>query len=607
MTRLLALLIVLGLSVPAAAAGSQPPANPRDPELNFEYVWRSVDRTYGQFSVKNVDWDMLYRMYRPQVTAQTTDEELWDILVTMLGTLNDAHVCMADGKRRICGGERPIMTRDTWAKDFSLDLVKTKYLHGKSSAARGDTYTSGWLTDQIGYLHIADLKGDSEPHVQAIDAFLREFAGAQALVIDVRANPGGSSRNHEIVARRFADRRRQYMQSQTRYGPKHDDLWPPEYRAVEPDGPIQFTRPVVLLVHRSTASGPEGFTLAMRVLPHVTVVGDLTEGALSSQFPDRLPNGWTLWVAFKVTRDHEGICWDGLGIPPDLFVLNTPEEIAAGTDRQLEVAQRLLERGAPKPQDETASVTGVKTSLVDEYARTVRQQQVEAAISALNRARAVRADTTFFGADEAMQLADRYLGSRQYPAAIGLLQAVREDYPKLAAAYAMLARAYAGAGDVPAAEAALAQVASVEPMFPPEVPQLERARLVVRKAKLGSAATIFGKALADGGTEAAEKTLEKLQAGRDTGPVFDEADFNDLGYQLLQAGNVESAVYVFEKGVQLYPESWNAHDSLGEALLKAGRKEQAIQHYEKSLELNPRNQGAKKTLEELGGVSPPAK
>ena len=144
-------------------------------------------------------------------------------------------------------------------------------------------------------------------------------------------------------------------------------------------------------------------------------------------------------------------------------------------------------------------------------------------------------------------------------------------------------------------------------MFPSEAPQIERARLVVRKAKLGSAATIFGKALADGGTAAAEKTLEELQARRDTGPVFDEADFNDLGYQLLQAGNLESAVYVFEKGVQLYPESWNAHDSLGEALLKAGRKEQAIQHYEKSLELNPRNQGAKKILEELGGVGPPAK
>lgn len=599
MTRLLALLIVLALTVPAAA--EDPTDNPRDPELNFEYVWRSIDRSYGQFSVKNVDWDMLYRMYRPQVTSATTDEELWDILVTMLGTLNDAHVCLADGTRRICGGERPIMSRDTWAKDFSLDLVKTKYLRGQSSAARDSTYISGWLTDQIGYLHIADLKRDAGPHIQAIDAFLREFADARALVIDVRANPGGSGRNHEIVANRFADRRRHYMQSQIRYGPQHADLLPPEYRSVEPDGPIQFTRPVVLLVHRSTASGPEGFTLAMRVLPHVTVVGTLTEGALASQFPDQLPNGWTLWVSFKETRDHEGLCWDGLGIPPDLFILDTPAEIAAGTDRQLEFARLLLEQGAPEPQDETASLTAAKSSLVEEYARAVRQQQVEAAISALNRARAARADTAFFGADEAMQLAESYLGSGQYPAAIGLLQAAREDFPKLAAAYALLARAYASAGDVPAAEATLALAKPVEPMFSWEAPQLERAHLVVRKAKLGSAATILGQALADGGIQAAEETFTQLQTRRDTGPVFDEGDFNALGYQLLQAGDVNNAVYVFEKTALLYPDSWNAHDSFGEALLKAGRKDQAIQHYRKSLELNPRNQGAKKVLAELGG------
>ncbi|MFB3910400.1 MAG: tetratricopeptide repeat protein [Candidatus Eisenbacteria bacterium] len=63
----------------------------------------------------------------------------------------------------------------------------------------------------------------------------------------------------------------------------------------------------------------------------------------------------------------------------------------------------------------------------------------------------------------------------------------------------------------------------------------------------------------------------------------------------------ERAVYVFEKTVALYPDSWNAHDSLGEALLQAGRKEQAIEHYRKSLELNPRNLGAKKILQEFGG------
>ena len=274
----------------------------------------------------------------------------------------------------------------------------------------------------------------------------------------MRANPGGSGRNPEIVSNRFADRRRNYGQSQVRYGPKHDDLLSPEYLTVEPDGPIQFTRPVVLLTHRSTASGPEGLTLAMRVLPHVTVVGDLTEGALSSQFPDRLPNGWTLWVAFKVTRDHEGIYWDGIGIPPDIRVVNTPAEIAAGRDRQLEFALRLLEGGVPEPQDESASLAHLKTSLVGEYDRTVRGQGVEAAVAALNRARAVGADTSFFGVDEAMQVAGQYLGRKQYLETIGLLQACREEFPRLAATYAMLAQAWLGAGDVAKAEAVLAQV-----------------------------------------------------------------------------------------------------------------------------------------------------
>jgi hypothetical protein len=95
-------------------------------------------------------------------------------------------------------------------------------------------------------------------------------------------------------------------------------------------------------------------------------------------------------------------------------------------------------------------------------------------------------------------------------------------------------------------------------MFPWEVPQIERVRSEVRKARLGSATRIVGQALADGGMPAAEKTLQELSTKRDTGPVFDESDFNALGYELLQAGSVESAVYVFEKGGQLHPESWSA-------------------------------------------------
>jgi tetratricopeptide (TPR) repeat protein len=137
-------------------------------------------------------------------------------------------------------------------------------------------------------------------------------------------------------------------------------------------------------------------------------------------------------------------------------------------------------------------------------------------------------------------------------------------------------------------------------MIPFEVPQIEQVKTAILKQKRGSAAAILGKALADGGLEAAEKALIQLTSRREKdGPIFDEADFNALGYRLLQEKNIGFALYVFEKNVQLYPGSSNAYDSMGEAFLESGRKAQAIESYRKSLALNPGNANARSKLKEL--------
>lgn len=580
------------------ASASQPrqeTASPADPVLVFEKVWKTIDRNYGQFTVKHVDWDALYRVYRPQVTQATTDQELWDILLSMLGHLNDEHVCLADGSRRICAGSSEGRKRD----EFSLDLIKSKYLQGKSTDFLGGKWVSGWLAEGVGYLYIGDLKSGLGPTTKAIDEVMSSFSEARVLVVDVRNNPGGTGQAVEMVAGRFADRKRHCMTSQTRYGPKHGDLFPAEYSYVVPSGPVQFTRPVVLLANRASASAADGFVLAMRVLPHVTVAGDVTEGALSAQFPEKLPNGWTLWVAFKVTRDQDGVCWDGVGVPPDLRACNTAADIEAGRDRVLEFAVQLLEKGAPAPQDEASSLEDLKTSLVEKYVACAKETGVDAAVAGLRKARAAEGGDSFFGADEAMQQGGQYLGRKQYAEAAGLLEACREAYPQLAVTYAMLAQAYLGKGDVAAAEAALKQGEKVEPMYPWEPQQIERAKLSLRKAKQGSAAVLLGKALDEGGIPAGEAVLKDLLDRRPAGPVFDEGDFNALGYKLSEEKKVEPALFVMEKTVELYPGSWNAWDSLGEVSAKAGKKDRAIECYRKSLELNPKNKNGRAMLEQL--------
>ena len=81
----------------------------------------------------------------------------------------------------------------------------------------------------------------------------------------------------------------------------------------------------------------------------------------------------------------------------------------------------------------------------------------------------------------------------------------------------------------------------------------------------------------------------------------DEFTLNALGYHFLYGGMEQDAVKVFQKNVELYPQSGNVYDSLGEAYAKVGQKDLAIQNYEKSLQLNPKNDNAVERLKKLKG------
>ena len=68
-----------------------------------------------------------------------------------------------------------------------------------------------------------------------------------------------------------------------------------------------------------------------------------------------------------------------------------------------------------------------------------------------------------------------------------------------------------------------------------------------------------------------------------------ENDVNAWGYRLLRSGRKAQAVAVLALGTRLYPDSFNAHDSLAEACEASGDTERAVRHYRRSLELNAEN------------------
>ncbi len=121
-----------------------------------------------------------------------------------------------------------------------------------------------------------------------------------------------------------------------------------------------------------------------------------------------------------------------------------------------------------------------------------------------------------------------------------------------------------------------------------------------------SAVFLVEREIEKAGIEAGIKLCGKLKNDPANTLTFAEADFNALGYKLLNLGRAADSVRIFRLTTELYPRSANAYDSLGEAYMRAGDTKRAVENYRKSLELNPENSNAKemlKVLEEKRSIS----
>ena len=101
------------------------------------------------------------------------------------------------------------------------------------------------------------------------------------------------------------------------------------------------------------------------------------------------------------------------------------------------------------------------------------------------------------------------------------------------------------------------------------------------------------------GADVAIARYRKLRAEKSTAYNFSESQLNRAGYSLLKSGRMTDAIALLALNVEMFPESFNVHDSLGEAYMKASDFDKAIASYSKSVELNPKNTNAVEMLTRL--------
>ena len=334
MNRLTYLLLIFLLPLMAACVDEDEYDD--TPQGNFEALWKIIDEHYCFLDYKQheygLDWQQIYNKYRVRVQGQLTDLQLFEVLTQMLGELRDGHVNLSTSY--------DYGRYWSWFENYPANVSDTllrRYMGTDYKIASGLRYRI--LDDNIGYLRYESF---SSPIGEGnIDEALMYMMLCQGLIIDIRGNGGGDLTYAELLAARFCKEKTLVGYTQHKTGKGHSDFSSLEPLYIEPSSNIRWTKPVVVLTNRQVFSAANEFTMYMKAMPMVKVVGDHTGGGAGMPFSSSLPNGWVVRFSAIPTYDAQRQSTE-FGIDPDYYVSLSDEDVLKGRDTIIEFARQLL-------------------------------------------------------------------------------------------------------------------------------------------------------------------------------------------------------------------------------------------------------------------------
>ncbi len=367
----------------------------------FDEAWRKTRDSFYDEKLHGADWDRIRASYGPIVEGITYKEDFYALFSLVLGELNASHTGIsgppgggglttaslgialddtyagpgvrvrsvipkgpADARRAGAenalkpgdlilkmGGERITINEqfyrllgDQAGKQVELQVnaepgmyvARTVKLRAISAGEYRRLEYDRWVREReaqteklsggrLGYLHLNAMnEANLEKFKRAVFSDMQEKDG---LVIDVRFNGGGG----------IADEMLAIMQ---------DRVF--SYRTMRGDARrltaplLAWTKPTIVLINEASFSNAEVFPWGYKALGLGKVVGMPTYGAVIGTGGTTLIDGSSLRIPALGSYTLDGLNMENNGCPPDIAVENTPEDVHAGRDRQLEHAVSAL-------------------------------------------------------------------------------------------------------------------------------------------------------------------------------------------------------------------------------------------------------------------------
>jgi len=353
-----------------------------NPEQDFEIFWQNFKEYYAFFNLENVDWDETYQTYVTQVSATTSQEELFEIFSLMVAPLKDFHVGLENelidddfSLSRKLGIDDVILAEyleineldeiDTQDELFAFygyyeqqieigrEIIANYLVQEDVKLNATETFIWSKTQDNLGYFYIESMalaeiitEGNSQSEKlillenQLAEAF-SDLKDTLGLIIDIRFNGGGDDFVSQKIMRHLIENKLHAYSKQVRLGEGRTQLQKVE---ISPQNNNVYIKPITLLTSSGTSSAAEIFSIAMRARENTALIGQSTAGGLSDMLPKSLPHGLQYSISNEIYISHDGFEFEGDGVPVKIekpFL--TLEQREQGKDLSIEAAIEWLQ------------------------------------------------------------------------------------------------------------------------------------------------------------------------------------------------------------------------------------------------------------------------
>jgi tricorn protease len=371
----------------------------------FNEGWRIMKNRFYDAKMHGANWNAVREMYEPMLENIVDEDDLHTMMMMMIGHLNASHTGVTGGPNPIHGAvqtrypgfdfvadrsgyymvghiykngpadhdylklqpgnfivsidDHALKTTESYWRSLTIAAGnKFHFLVNDKPAREGawevtiapatgqqfaDLQYARWVDDRremvtklsngdIGYLHIRAMDA---PSLRQFQLDLAANRTKKALVIDQRFNGGGGI-DQELLGI-LAGRQYQYTIGRD--------------AGFQQPRPQNFYGPMVVMQNERSASDAEMFPAGFKALGLGKVVGVPTMGAVIGTGAYTLLDGSTIRTPASGVWTMTSQNMENYGVPPDVFVDNTPGDFVKGRDAQIEKAVEVLkaEIAAKKP------------------------------------------------------------------------------------------------------------------------------------------------------------------------------------------------------------------------------------------------------------------